>query len=250
VLRGVIERRILVNCRVDPVVLARLLPAPFRPKTVGGFGMAGICLIRLRRVRPTFLPSPLGLSSENAAHRIAVEWDEDGVPREGVFVRRRDTSSRVNVWAGGRLFPGVQHGAAFVVDETAHTFNVALRSDDGETNLSIRARLAEKLPASSVFRSLDEAAAFFRGGALGYSPSAELGRFQGLELRCKTWRMEPLAVEAAHSTWYEDTGRFPRGSLEFDCALLMRDVEHEWHGARDLVVRPAAAEARARPARG
>ena len=73
IIRGVIDRRILVNYRVDPVVLAPLLPAPFRPRLIHGAGMAGICLIRLRGIRPLFLPSWLGISSENAAHRTAVD---------------------------------------------------------------------------------------------------------------------------------------------------------------------------------
>ena len=60
VIRGVIDRRILVNYRVDAAVLARLLPAPFRPKLVNGAGMAGVCLIRLRDIRPRFLPRWLG----------------------------------------------------------------------------------------------------------------------------------------------------------------------------------------------
>src|SRR5437899_2482413 len=76
VIHGVIDRRLLVNYRVDPDVLAPLLPAPFRPKLVRGYGLVGICLIRLKRVRPTFLPSWLGIASENAAHRAAVEWDD------------------------------------------------------------------------------------------------------------------------------------------------------------------------------
>ena len=63
-IRGVIDRRILVNYRVDPSVLAGLLPEPFRPKLVNGAGMAGVCLIRLKEVRPSFLPPFLGLSSE------------------------------------------------------------------------------------------------------------------------------------------------------------------------------------------
>src|SRR4051794_8316172 len=100
VIRGVIDRRILVNYHVDPKVLAPLLPPPFRPKVVQGVGMVGICLIRLKKVRPTFLPSWLGIASENAAHRTAGEWD-DGTAREGVYVRRRDTSSRLNALAGG-----------------------------------------------------------------------------------------------------------------------------------------------------
>src|ERR1700683_3947440 len=106
IIRGLIDRRILVNFRADSDVLARLLPAPFRPKLVNGMGMAGVCLIRLKSIRPRFLPAFLGISSENAAHRIAVEWDEDGETTEGVFIPRRDTSSRLNTLLGGRLFPG------------------------------------------------------------------------------------------------------------------------------------------------
>src|SRR5258707_12496748 len=82
VMRGVIDRRILVNYHVDPAVLAPLVPAPFRPKLVHGFGMVGICLIRLKHIRPTFFPSWLGVSSENAAPPTAVGWDGDGTCRE------------------------------------------------------------------------------------------------------------------------------------------------------------------------
>ncbi len=85
VIRGVIERRILVNYRVDPKVLASVLPDPFRPKVVNGAGMAGVCLIRLKLIRHRLLPSFVGISSENAAHRIAAEWDQDGETKEGVF---------------------------------------------------------------------------------------------------------------------------------------------------------------------
>ena len=106
-IRGTIDRRILANFRVDPDVLAKILPSPFRPQTVNGFGIAGICLIRLKHIRPKGFPAWLGISSENAAHRIAVEWDADGELRSGVFIPRRDTSSILNAMAGGRIFPGV-----------------------------------------------------------------------------------------------------------------------------------------------
>ena len=76
VVQGVIDRRILVNYRVDPDVMARVLPPPFRPQIVRGYAIGGICLIRLKGIRPRFVPIPVGLRSENAAHRIAVEWDK------------------------------------------------------------------------------------------------------------------------------------------------------------------------------
>src|SRR5688572_17685780 len=150
VVNGVIDRRILVNYRVDPSVLAPLLPAPFRPKVVHGVGMVGICLIRLKRIRPASLPAWIGVSSENAAHRTAVEWDDDGAIREGVYVRRRETSSWLNALAGDRLFPGIHHHAEFAIEETSDRYSVALQSDDGVTSMRVRGRRTGQLPASSV----------------------------------------------------------------------------------------------------
>ena len=239
-IRGVIDRRILVNYHVDPGVLASLLPAPFRPKVVHGVGMVGICLIRLKKVRPTWWPSWLGISSENAAHRSAVQRDDNGSVRDGVYVRRRDTNSRLNALAGGRLFPGIHHHAVFTVRETNDHYEVALRSDDGVTSMSVRGHPADKLPASSVFRSLEEASAFFEAGALGYSATPNPTRFQGLELRCLQWRATPLEVEEVRSSFFEDQSLFPKGSIEYDCALLMRGIKHEWHGQADLCCQATA----------
>ena len=232
--RGVIDRRILVNFRVDPSVLAGLLPEPFRPKLVNGAGMAGVCLIRLKDIRPRWLPSWLGLSSENAAHRIAVEWDHDGERREGVYVPRRDTSSRINAAVGGRLFPGEHHHATFRVEERDDLYRVALGSDDRRTHLLVEGRLGSGQPEGSIFGSLAEASAFFERGSLGYSATARQGEFDGLELRCFGWRVEPLAIGRLESSFFDDRDRFPAGSVEFDCALLMRGIDHEWHGRESL----------------
>ena len=56
---------------MEPGALAAMLPAPFRPALVQGYGLAGICLIRLGGVRPASFPGSFGLTSENAAHRVA-----------------------------------------------------------------------------------------------------------------------------------------------------------------------------------
>jgi hypothetical protein len=234
VIRGLIDRRILLNYRVDPGVLAPLLPAPFRPKIYHGTALAGICLIRLKQVRPMFLPAWLGISSENAAHRAAVEWEEAGTLREGVFVRRRDTNSWLNTLAGGRIFPGVHHHAKFDVRETLDRFEVSMRSDDGEANLSVRAELSPVWPTTSVFPSLAAASAFYESGVLGYSETTSPSRFQGLELRCRDWKADALRVSEVRSSYFEDESLFPKGSVEFDCALLMRNISHEWHEQPDL----------------
>ena len=50
-----------------------------------------------------------------------------------------------------------------------------------------------------------------------------------MELRSFGWRVDPLAVELVESSFFADRSRFPAGSVEFDCALLMRGIHHEWH---------------------
>src|SRR5947207_10287498 len=130
ILAGVIDRRILVNFRVRADALRPLVPLPLQIETIDGFGMAGICLIRLRKLRPRGWPAVLGVRSENAAHRIAVEWNDpvSDSRRRGVYIPRRDSSSLMNVLAGGRAFPGVHHHARFDVDETNSRLHVAMKS--------------------------------------------------------------------------------------------------------------------------
>ena len=226
--RGTIARRLLVNFRCDPDVLARLLPSPFRPKLVDGQGVAGICLIRLEAIRPAFLPAFVGFDSENAAHRIAVEWNSCGRACEGVFIPRRDTDSRLNEIVGSRIFSGIHHPAEFWVSESPDEFAVKMQSADGTTFVQIQACVADSLPPDSVFHSLNEASTFFQGGAIGWSARPQDNEFDGLELHCREWRMTPLEVNNVESSFFANRNLFPCGSVEFDSAFLMRDIAHEW----------------------
>jgi hypothetical protein len=189
IIQGLIDRRMLVNFRCDPAAVATLLPPPFKPKLVRGFAIAGICLIRLRHIRPRRFPRAIGIGSENAAHRIAVEWTDDaGQRREGVYIPRRDSSSMLNHLVGGRLFPGMHHHARFDVDEQDGELAVAFRSDDGSANVSVKARIADSMPTDSIFQSLEEASEFFRGGSVGFSPRDGGKVLDGMELRTVQWQ--------------------------------------------------------------
>ena len=227
--QGVIDRRILANYLLDPEATAAQLPEPFLPKLVSGFAIGGLCLIRLKKIRPSVLPLPTGIRSENAAHRIAVVWDEGGVEREGVYIPRRDTDSRLNTLAGGRLFPGTHHHARFDIDESAGTYSVGFRSDDGGCSMRIRATDTSRFPEDSIFGDLESASHFFEAGSLGYSATKDPGSFDGLELDCDSWSVSPLEVHEVRSSFFDDPARFPPGTATFDCALLMSGIEHAWH---------------------
>lgn len=241
-IKGVIKRRLLVNFRTVPEVIQPLLPHPFRPKLHNGWAMVGICLIRLEQIRPAALPGILGLSSENAAHRIAVQWNDrdDGSLREGVYIPRRDSSSRLNQLAGGRLFPGVHHAATFSVTDGAGQIELSMRSKDDQTAVKVVGTASDQFPVTSCFASLAEASAFFETGSLGFSPSRNPLKSDGLTLHTDGWRVDALSVSQVHSTFFEDARRFPEGSIHFDHALVMRDIPHEWHGAEDMDHAPLA----------
>ncbi|HUK90680.1 MAG TPA: DUF2071 domain-containing protein, partial [Blastocatellia bacterium] len=215
-IEGVIRRRILVNFRVDPAVIQKLLPGRLRPKLHQGQAIAGICLIRLEHIRPKTFPEIIGISSENAAHRVATEWDEDGHIQEGVFIPRRDTNSELNHLLGGRVFPGEQHRATFKVDETDNKVALSMNSDDGEVTVKVVGNLSEELPQTSIFGSLAEASSFFERGSLGYSVTADESRLDGMRLETTQWRVEPLAVDEVYSSYFVDESKFPKGSAQFD----------------------------------
>ena len=230
-IQGIIDRRILINYQIEAETLSRYLPASFRPKLVNGVGIAGICLIRLKEIRPKGFPKFLGFGSENGAHRIAVEWEEKGITKEGVYIPRRDTSARINAFAGGFIFPGVHHLAKFKVKEGDGNYEVAFLSKD-KTSLSIKAKETTVWNEASVFEDLTCLSSFFEKGSVGYSPHKKT--YDGLELKAYNWQVSLLEVESVQSSFFEDTKIFPKGSIRFDNALLMRDIEHEWIGLGNL----------------
>jgi hypothetical protein len=109
-----------------------------------------------------------------------------------------------------------------------------MRADDGQVSLDIEADLTDGWNGDSLFASLDEASAFYAAGSLGYSTTPDSPRFQGLELSCVNWRVEPLAVQRVRSSLFDNRELYPPGSAKLDCALLMRGIEHQWQGRTDV----------------
>jgi hypothetical protein len=235
VLLGTIRRRILANWSIDAAVAQALLPAPLRPRLQAGKAIAGVCLIRLEGIRPELVKAlPFGITSENAAHRIAVEWDENGVSKEGVFIWRRDSSSLLNQLAGGRLFPGSHGAATFDIEDDRERISFSMKGAD--VAISLEAQASESWPQGSVFRDVDEASRFFETGSAGYSVTDDPTRLDGMRLVTDGWKVAPLHVSAAQSSFFSDPTKFPADTTTFDHAIVMRDLAHHWQSLPDREV--------------
>jgi hypothetical protein len=205
----------------------------------------------LEQIRPGSLPRFCSISSENAAHRIAVLWDDpSGESREGVFIPRRDTGSWLNHFAGGRIFPGEHHLADFAVTDDGSCISMSIRSRDGRMTVQLHAYESDSLPEFSCFESLAAASAYFEGGSVGYSVTRDCCRLDGIRLQTDGWQVRPLTVEHVESSFFADESAFPAGSVTFDHALMMRDLSHQWHGVADMFTERTANHAlRERPLR-
>jgi hypothetical protein len=229
-IKGEIVRRILINYRADPTVIAKLLPPSFELDLREGFAVVGICVIELAHLRPVGLPAWTGLSLANAAYRVAVRFPKESShkDRAGVYIWRRDTNSRLVSMLGGRAFPGVHGRAGVAIDEQDEMLGITVRTPRHDGDVSYSGRRETELGGSSLFKNLSEASAFFQRGDCGYSCSRSGRLLEGMRLSTESWSMHPLATQRVESTFCGDRQRFPAGSIQFDSALLMENVPHHW----------------------
>ena len=139
----------------------------------------------------------------------------------------------LNAWAGGTLFPGEHNLADFSVEETDETIDFSMRSRDSKVTVELNGKFTDEFPENSIFDSLGVSSDFFERGSLGYSATKDGGHLDGITLETKNWSVTPLSLNSVSSSFYDDRSIFSEGTIEFDHALLMRNIEHEWHSAPD-----------------
>lgn len=228
VLNGIIDRRILINYRINPEVVKSLLPPHIDPLIINGYASGGICLLRLKNIGVKYSPSFLRITSENAAHRFLITYRKGEEIIKGVYIPRRDTDSQLNVLLAGKLFSWPHYPAIFDVEEGNGRYAVNMKSRDGKTELKVNAELDTDFSSDSMFDSIEHASSCFQSCPIGVSPSTNPKRFKTIHLKTKTWNVKPLQVRSLKSSFFEDKSLFPQGNIEFDNALLMEGIEHEW----------------------
>jgi hypothetical protein len=234
-LRGRIDRRISVFYRLDPMAARELLPAPLRPRLVRGWALGGVCILRLARMRPRMLPIPLGLASELAWHRIAVEWEEDGRPMHGHYLLRSETDSRLAPFPGARLVPSPDDCTRIEVRSSDAALTARVESGDGTTDLDLAASLGG-WRSDALFKSANAARASIASGHVVWDGD-EQGELEGVELRSTGGTAQGLEVVRLASTWFDDRARFSLGTATLDCAIVVRDADHEWHAPASQAAR-------------
>jgi len=216
--RAQLRRRLLISYRVDPAVAATLLPDGFRPQIIDGSALAGVCILGLESIRPAWIDRRSGLRSENAAHRIAVEWDGPQGVEQGVFIFERHSSAWHPVLFGGRVFPGVHRKARFRIRESVDRY--ALTMQAGAHSLDADVEVGGEW-AGGVFGSVDEASDFYRAGRTGWSLGHDGRTVEPVGLSTDGWKIEGAQLHHLRSSFFD---ALPAGSAVFDSVVVMRDL--------------------------
>jgi hypothetical protein len=227
-------RWLLATYRVDPAVVEASLPAPLRPRLIGGWGVATVSFVALAQPRVQE-----GIAaSENAGHGFAVEWDEVDGTHAGIYVARRDTDSLLNSLAGGRFFPGEQHPAGFHITERPNAVRAHLASHDKELDVRLTVERGLPFQPSTLFASLEDAIYFFETGPADYTVTRDPLRIDGVAITADLSQLEPLRVVEARSSFFEDETTFPSCSAYIDSAFMVRSLSADWRALPSLRVAP------------
>jgi len=115
--------------------------------------------------------------------------------------------------------------------EQNNNYHLDFKSSD-DTTIEIDAELSENFDENSIFKTIDRVSAFFENGSIGYSPNGK--NFDGLKLETYKWKVKPLKVSNVKSSFFSDKKIFPEGSIKFDNAILMENIEHEWKSQKTI----------------
>lgn len=219
--RGTIRSRLLVNALVDPDEAARRLPSGVRPHVTGDGTIVGCCLVDITGIRPDPLPAKVGTSLRAAAHRIAVEWDDDaGATTVGVYVPLRLTGSRAAIALGGRVFPGVHRRASIQLADDGRRVEWSVEAGE---SYSVRVDASARDAASPA--ACEQIGATCLGAEYGLSPGHG-GALEAARMTPSHRQAQPVDVDRLESAFLAGFT-----SAVLVPSYLVRDVDVTWRRA-------------------
>lgn len=151
-----IRHCLLVNHRVEPDVLAAVLPEPLVPAVHLGQAWVTVVVVRLEKMRPAGLPPAVGVTDDQLLFRAMVELDG----RRGAHFLRSEARSGAVAAVASTVSSFNYHRSSVRLAVGADRIGLVPRRRgavaDAVASFDIGAASTE-LPASSSFARLDEA---------------------------------------------------------------------------------------------
>ena len=210
-------------------VLRPLLPPGLVLDTFSELGFAAVALVQTERLRPSFLPAPLGQSFFLSGYRLFVRRATQPSLR-GLYILRSDTDRRSMALLGNLLTHYRYRLAQVSVTQRPGELEIVVDTSGGEADLHVVADLAGRpapLPAGSPFRTLDEARRF--AGPLPYTFDYETSTRSLVVVRAvrTAWDPQPLEVDVRRATFF-DQRPFRDVEPVLANAFYVAEIDYRW----------------------
>lgn len=228
-IRARMVERYIFNYRIRPDELKKRLPAPWlEPQVVKGYSAVSFCILWLERLTVSPIPPIIPFSTISCAYRTGVIDTSTATPEPSVYVTDR--------WAD---LPLIARISPLVLQDTIPVIKAAIGHDNsGGTHVqmsytegsalfsaSVRPR-ADGLLRSSVFDTVDEFAAFIKGGVSSYGASLTPGMLTKVDLHKEDVAYQALDANIEFSELNEET--WADAGMQFDSAVRARGAQYVW----------------------
>jgi len=216
---------------VPASILRPLLPAGLALDTYGDFGLLAIALVETRNLRPSSVPTRLGMNFCLSGYRIFTKYQTTaGRTLRGLLILRSDTN-RLSMELVGNLLTHYNYKRSqFRVQSTEQKYEIQITTPDGLADLRVEADLSTQavaLPAGSPFADFKEARKF--AGPLPFTFDYEkqthsIIRVEGVR---QQWNPRPVSVTVHQNTFLQQAP-FRDAGATLANAFYLEDVPYSW----------------------
>jgi uncharacterized protein YqjF (DUF2071 family) len=224
-------------------ILAPLLYPGLALDTYGSWGFLAVAMVETKRLRPAFLPRPVGRDFFLCGYRVFTRFAAPGSSMRGLRILRSDTDRRLMSILGNFLTHYAYGTAQVRVEERDGTLSVELRRSPGRPELHVVADLRTKpapLPDGSPFASLKDARRY--AGPLPFTFGYEKETHSLIVVRGvrSDWDPQPVRVDVRALAFLESPP-FGEARALLANAFHMQGVPYRWErGVRYPLPRPGA----------
>ena len=215
-------------------VLVPLLPPGLALDTYEGLGLVAIACVKVKGLRPVWMPTALGQDFFLTGYRIFTRYQTlEGRRLRGLYILRSDADKGLMVTLGKKNTHYLFEKANVNVHESGQELMVQIPTPGGATYLYLTADLSETatLPKGSPFPDLTRARRFAGPLPYTFSYEPETHSMVIVEGRREDWVPVPVAVKVrkcrflAQPPYHGHEGKLAN-------AFLIRDIPYEWQKGR------------------
>jgi hypothetical protein len=226
-------------------LLEPLLPPGLALDTHGEHGFAAVAMVQTEHLRPSFLPSALGLDFFLTGYRLFVRVARAPSLR-GLYILRSDADRRAMVVLGNLLTHYRYRLAAISCVQRDGRLEIRVHTPGHQADLDVVADLDSRpaaLPERSPFKALSDARRF--AGPLPYTFDYEHLSRSIIAVRAvrATWDPQPIAVEVRAANFFSSPP-FAAAEPILANAFYVGDVDYRWERGHVVSAPEESEEAR------